>query len=151
MGIRLSDEEAWKFVAQAHTGIFTTLRADGWPVPLPVWFVAFDGAVHMRTPAKAKKLIRVRNDPRSSFCVETGEKWVELKSVVWTGNATLVDDADVMERVEEELGAKYKGFAVPMARVPDATKQHYSDRSGFIRFVPDGRSLTWDNSRLRLS
>ena len=33
MGIRLSDDEAWEFVAQAHTAILTTLRSDGWPVP----------------------------------------------------------------------------------------------------------------------
>ena len=30
---------AWAALAAAHTGILTTLRADGTPVPTPVWFL----------------------------------------------------------------------------------------------------------------
>jgi hypothetical protein len=34
-------------LAKAHTGIFTTLRADGTPISLPMWFVP-DPAVGRR-------------------------------------------------------------------------------------------------------
>ena len=53
MGVRLTSDEAWAFVEHAHTGIFTTLRRDGQPVALPVWFATVgggastvDGAAH---------------------------------------------------------------------------------------------------------
>jgi PPOX class probable F420-dependent enzyme len=151
MGVRLSEEEAWEFVTQSRTGILTTLRSDGYPVSLPIWFVVLDGAVYTRTPAKAKKVARVRNDPRASFCVESGDRWVELKAVVWTGAVSLVDDDALRNDVLKALGEKYAGYGVPMTRVPDATKRHYADTSAVIRFVPEGRFLTWDNARLRLS
>ena len=39
MSVRMTSDEAWEFVAAAHTGILTTLRADGFPISLPVWFI----------------------------------------------------------------------------------------------------------------
>ena len=42
MGISMSDDEAWHFIEQGHTGILTTLRRDGWPVALPLWFPVHD-------------------------------------------------------------------------------------------------------------
>lgn len=64
MGVRLSEDDAWHELETAHTGILTTMRGDGWPVPLPVWFIARDRRVYVRTPAKTKKVGHVRNDPR---------------------------------------------------------------------------------------
>ena len=37
--VRLSEDEAWAFVDGAHTGIFCSMKRDGSPVMLPVWFV----------------------------------------------------------------------------------------------------------------
>ena len=56
MGVRLTEDEAWAELAAAHTGILTTLRRDGRPVPLPVWFVALDRHVYVRTPARTRKV-----------------------------------------------------------------------------------------------
>jgi hypothetical protein len=42
MSIRLSEAEAWAELERAHTGIFTTLQRNGWPISLPMWFVALD-------------------------------------------------------------------------------------------------------------
>ena len=58
--IRLTEDEAWAEIAAAHTGILTTLRRDGMPIALPVWFVAEDRTVAMRTPGATKKIARIR-------------------------------------------------------------------------------------------
>jgi hypothetical protein len=63
MGIRLTDDEAWDVLARSHTGILTTLRADGRPVTLPVWFVALDRTVCLVAPSRTRKIRRVRRDP----------------------------------------------------------------------------------------
>ena len=73
MGVRLGEEEAWAELEHAHTGILTTLRRDGRPVSLPVWFAALDRRIYVRTPAKTRKVEHVRNDPRATFLVERGE------------------------------------------------------------------------------
>ena len=44
----MTTDEAWGVLASAHTGIFTSLRHDGVPVSLPVWFVALDRRVYLR-------------------------------------------------------------------------------------------------------
>lgn len=31
-GLRLTDDEIWTYVERAHTGVMTTLRADGMPI-----------------------------------------------------------------------------------------------------------------------
>lgn len=150
MGVRLSEDEAWAELAGAHTGIFTSLRRDGWPVSLPTWFVVLERSIYMRTPDRAKKLERVRHDRRSCFLVERGEQWAELAAVQVYVMASTVDDQELETRVVAALGAKYRDFRTPSPQMPDATKAHYGSGSTVIRLDPCGEVITWDNSRLRL-
>ncbi len=149
MSVRLSEEEAWAFVAGSHTGIFTTLRADGMPVALPVWFVVLDRTVCMGSPSRAKKVARVRHDPRASFLVERGLAWSELEAVSLTGTVAIVDDEERCARIDAALDLKYAGFRTESAAMPDDTRAHYAGRT-FLQFVPDERILSWDNHRIEL-
>jgi len=146
--VRLSREEAWAMIEASHTGIFTTLRRDGVPIALPVWFVVIDATICMTTPGGSKKVLRVRHDGRSSFLVESGEKWAELKAVHLTGRAEVVDDPGLVDRVAAASGVKYAGFRTASSTMPDATRKHYAASSALIRFVPDERTISWDNLRL---
>lgn len=150
MSIRLSPDEAWDFLASSHTGIFTTLRRDGMPVALPVWFVAIDHTICLAAPSRTKKLARLRHDPRASFLVESGEQWVKLKAVHLTGTVrflSLDDDFALIERIDAALDEKYGAFRSNRAALPDKTQDHYAART-FLQLIPDSRILTWDNSRM---
>ena len=152
MSIRLSPDEAWEALAQAHTGIFTTLRRDGMPIALPVWFVAIDRSICLAAPSRTKKLARLRHDPRASFLIESGERWVDLLAVHLTGRCELLDlekDRSLIERIDDALDVKYAKFRSDHTAMPQKTQEHYAART-FIRFVPDTRVLTWDNSRMPL-
>ncbi len=149
MSVRLDEAEIREFVTNGHTGIFTSLRADGWPVSLPIWYVWLDDHVYVRTRSKSKKVVRVNHDDRVSFVVESGKAWKELKSVVITGRAVVVEDEAELARVDTALGAKYKGFGTPKA-VPKATKKHYGGGSTVIRIDPVKHHLSWDNAKIRL-
>jgi nitroimidazol reductase NimA-like FMN-containing flavoprotein (pyridoxamine 5'-phosphate oxidase superfamily) len=151
--VRLSRQEAWAVIRDSHTGIFTTLRRDGWPIALPVWFVTIDEAVYLGTPAQSKKVARLAHDSRASFMVESGERWAELSAVHLTGTARLVDaDDPVLAVVERESSRKYDGFRTERTAMPKATAAHYDKRGAFaqIRFTPDERILSWDNARLEV-
>ena len=152
MSIRLSPDEAWEALAHAHTGIFTTLRRDGMPIALPVWFVAIDRSICLGAPSRTKKLARLRHDPRASFLIESGERWVDLLAVHLTGRCELLDlekDRSLIERIDDALDVKYAKFRSDHTAMPQKTQEHYAART-FIRFVPDTRVLTWDNSRMPL-
>ena len=150
MSIRLSRAEAWAVLGAAHTGIFTSLRADGMPVSLPVWFVALDERVYIGTPSHTKKVARVARDPRVSFLVESGERWTELVGVQLNGRASVVNDPSVVERVTAALDDKYSAHRTRRVDMPDATRAHYDVPTTIIEIVPDARILSWDNSRIRL-
>jgi PPOX class probable F420-dependent enzyme len=149
MGIRLTSDEAWEAVESAHTGILTTLRRDGMPIALPVWFVVDDRTVALMTPAGTKKIARVRHDPRAAFLVESGERYIELRAVHLTGRVEVVEDDQAMSRIEAAVNAKYAAFRPASASLPEAAQAYYASQV-FLRFVPDGRILTWDNAQLAM-
>lgn len=147
MTIRLTVDEAWEAVESAHTGILTTLRRDGMPIALPVWFVVDDRSVALMTPAGTKKIARIRHDPRASFLVESGEQYTTLRGVHLTGRVGVVEDPTAISRIEAAVNAKYAAFRPPAGNLPAAAQAYYAKQT-FLRFVPDGRILTWDNARL---
>jgi PPOX class probable F420-dependent enzyme len=149
MSVRLSADEAWNVLARSHTGILTTLRRDGMPIALPVWFVALDRTICMSAPSRTKKLARIRHDPRASFLVESGERWVELEAVHLTGRVEIVEDDTLVARIGEAIQAKYAPFQSDHAKMPEATQQHYAGRT-FLRLVPDERILSWNNGKIEL-
>ena len=150
MGIRLTPTEAWDVIAASHTGILTTLRRDGTPVSLPVWFVVDQQTIGMMTPSGTKKVSRIRHDPRASFLVESGQRWEELRAVHLTGRVQVVDDPDAVACIGSAFNAKYAPFRPASAALPTQTQAYYADQT-FLRFTPEGRMLTWDNARIPLT
>jgi len=147
VGVRMSDDEAWAFLEQGHTGILTTVRRDGRPVALPVWYVVLDREVYVGTPSGSQKVARIRRDPRAAFLVEAGERWAELRAVHLDGTVEVVDDAERCERVDAAVQEKYAAWQTPRRDMPAASRRHYAGRT-FLRFVPDGRPVSWDNRKL---
>jgi PPOX class probable F420-dependent enzyme len=147
MTIRLSVDEAWDAVESAHTGILTTLRRDGMPIALPVWFVVDDRSIAIMTPAGTKKIARIRHDPRASFLVESGEQYTELRGVHLTGRVQVVEDAAAISRIDAAVNDKYAAFRPSVASLPAGTQAYYA-KQVFLRFVADDRILTWDNARI---
>ncbi len=147
MSVRLSQDEAWEVLEQSHTGILTTLKADGAPVTLPVWFVVVDRTIGMMAPSRTRKVSRIRRDPRASFLVESGQRWAELRAVHLSGLVEELGDGPLRDRIDALLDQKYAAFRTARSAMPSATQDHYANRS-FLRFVPDPRMLTWDNRRI---
>jgi nitroimidazol reductase NimA-like FMN-containing flavoprotein (pyridoxamine 5'-phosphate oxidase superfamily) len=145
--IRLTPDEAWVMLEERRVGIFTSLRRDGSPISLPVWYAPIDRRIYLHGPAKAKKFARVRNNPRVSFLCETGERWRDLCVVHLTGVARVVDDESVERLVATEFERRYSALRPPRVELPDSAKARYR---GFavIEITPDERFLSWDNSRL---
>lgn len=129
-------------LAAAHTGILTTLKADGTPVTLPMWFVVLDGRIYVSTPGRAKKVARVRRNPRVSFLVESGIRWTELQAVHLTGHARVVDDEALYARVRRALDDKYAAF-----RSEENNRRVEGISMAVVEIAPDDRFLTWDNTR----
>jgi nitroimidazol reductase NimA-like FMN-containing flavoprotein (pyridoxamine 5'-phosphate oxidase superfamily) len=144
----MTEEEIWSFVATAHTGVMTTLRRDGVPISLPLWFVCLDRTIYVRT--RGAKLRRIAHDRRASFLVESGEHWAELKAAHFTGRAEIVDvDPETSGRFRSEMDRKYAAYRTALKEMPTSTADHYArSLNGIVRFTPDDRILQWDNAKL---
>jgi PPOX class probable F420-dependent enzyme len=151
MGINLKDDEVWAYVSAAHTAVLTTLRRDGWPVALPVWFAVVDRLIYLKTFPTLVKAKRVARDPRASFVVEDGEAWTELRAVTLTANAELLPEGHEADTARRALAAKYPPeIDVPVHRLPEASRAYYGAQDVIIRLTPTGEPISWDNRRLRL-
>lgn len=149
MAITLDADERRRLLEGATTGILTTLRRDGGPVALPVWFVLHGDALYTRTPRPTMKLRRVRHDPRGSFLVESGEKWLELTALHLDVAIAEESDPATLEQVHAALDDKYAGMGPPLDRLPERARALYADRA-VLRLTPVGRQLSWDNAKIRL-
>ena len=144
---RMTEDEIWSYLARGHTGIHTTLRRDGVPIAMPLWYAVLDRVIYVQT--RGAKLARIRHDARSSFLVESGQRWADLKAVHLTGVSEIVDlDQDRSARFRAEMDRKYAAFS-SQAQMPKDTATYYATAvTGVVRFTPDSRVLHWDNSKL---
>lgn len=146
---RMTPDEVQEYLRDGHTGILTTLRRDGVPIAMPLWYAYLDGGVYAQT--RGRKLQRIRHDPRGSFLVETGQRWADLKAVHLTGTCEIVDlDGDLSKRFGAEIDRKYSAFR-SRSSMPKETAEFYAKAlNGVVRFTPDERILNWDNTKLTL-
>jgi PPOX class probable F420-dependent enzyme len=144
MGFRLSTEEAWAFLAQAHTSIVTTLRKDGRPIAVPVWHVVSDQTLYVQTPTATKKLARIRNDDRAHVLVEAGRAWGELRAVSFEARATIVEDG---QPILDAINEKYAAFLAPADGLPAPVRERYSQMT-VVRLDPVGRLNSFNNAAL---
>jgi PPOX class probable F420-dependent enzyme len=150
VGIRLSDEEIQEFLAGAHTAILATLRQDGAPFALPLWFVLVDGIPYVRTRAATAKAAHLRRDPRVCFTVEEGEAWAELKAVILSGTVVFEDDPALLARIDAAFAGKYRNHRMP-SQAPSATKRTYAVEQVYLRIAATEPARTWDNAKIRLA
>lgn len=149
MGVSLNAEEQLAFLESGHTAIVTTIRKDGRPSPVPVWYVMVDGRMYFGTPSVAAKLKHLKRDPRCSVLVETGEKWRDLVALQFQADAVILDDGPEAAAADAASVAKYEAFRTPVEQLPASAQALYGD-SVWIRLDPVGHAVSWNNSKIRL-
>ncbi len=146
--VRMTPDECWEMLETSVNGVFTTLRANGQPISLPVWYVVLDRKIYMVT--RGKKVVRVRNDQRCSFLVDTGERWAELRAVhVECVGRVIEPSEELAQRIAQALNGKYAPYRTARGAMPEQTADYYEKNLNFtIELTPVGKMLNWDNSKL---
>jgi general stress protein 26 len=90
-------------LSAAHNYWVSTVRPDRRPHAMPVWAVWHDGLVYFST---AKTSVKARNLYANPHCVVTTEDANE--AVIVEGDASVVDDAAVLQPVWDAYKAKYE-------------------------------------------
>jgi len=107
---RAMTEDEWRrFVMEGtHTGKLATVRKDGSPSVVPIWFVLDDeGAFVFTTGSRSGKARAMRRDPRVALVVD--EERPPFSFVLVRGEVTLDDDVEAMLPWATKIGGRYMG------------------------------------------
>jgi PPOX class probable F420-dependent enzyme len=144
----MSGGEIVGFISDHGTAVLTTLRADGRPVPLPVWYVAADGALYFQTPLRSRKVGNIERDPRVAVLIDDGERWEHLRGVLIQGTAERVTDEAGLARVLAAFADLFADLTVPPGSLPSASSARYAEMAVFRVAVPE-KPVSWDNRKVR--
>lgn len=135
----MSEAELEAFLAQTFPtplGVIATLRRDGSPHLVPVWFRWESGAVRVWTTETRVWVRNVLRDPRVAFSVQTFEE--PYPAVMMRGGATVAtaDDAATVEQAR----AIARRYLAP--EDVEGYVARWSDLRSIVTIIPD-HTVSW--------
>jgi PPOX class probable F420-dependent enzyme len=108
MSTHMTRDEWRAFVSEGtRTGKLATVRRDGRPHVVPIWFVLDGDDLVFTTGKRTVKAHAMRRDPRVSICVDEEEPPYAFVTI--EGTAGLAEDAGDVLRFATEIGGRYMG------------------------------------------
>ena len=130
---RAMNEDEWhRFVMEGtRTGKLATVRKDGSPSVVPIWFVLDDdGAFIFTTGSGSAKAQAMRRDPRVALVVD--DERPPFGFVLVRGDVTLDDDIEVMLPWATKIGGRYMG----QDRAEQFGRRNAAPGEVLVRLVP---------------
>ena len=90
-----------------RTGKLATVRADGRPHVVPIWFTLRDDDVVFNTHESSVKATNMRREPRVAIAVD--DQAPPYSFVTIEGIATLGEDDPQLVEIATEIGGRYMG------------------------------------------
>jgi general stress protein 26 len=143
--IVLSESERLQLLEEERVAVVSSLGPRGWPHSMPLWFVPRAGEIWIWTYAKSQKVRNLERDPRASLQVETGEKYEQLRGVMFQCETTLHREADDVAALGVEIFERYTGG--PLADDVHAMVLKQAAKRVAMEFVEHAR-VTWDHRKL---
>lgn len=104
----MTEEEYLKFLTSGtKTGKLATVRADGRPHVVPVWFVLEGDKIVFNTGSSSVKAKNMMRDPRVSISVDDQEPPYSFVTV--EGTAELIENQAECLNCATRIGARYMG------------------------------------------
>ncbi|MEP6953534.1 MAG: PPOX class F420-dependent oxidoreductase [Solirubrobacteraceae bacterium] len=102
-------EQEWRAFVQAgtRTGKLATVRKDGRPHVMPIWFLLDGDDVVFNTGAETVKGRNLRREGRAALCVDDDHP--PFAFVAITGPVELVEDVAEVRRWATAIGERYMG------------------------------------------
>ena len=106
---RMDAETLSEFLDQPHIGVIATLRRDGMPYSVPVWWLHDDGDFWITGTTTRVWCRQLLNDPRCSLCVEAMSPVAGHIGFDGTVEACQLPDFDIWP-ITRRLVEKYVGL-----------------------------------------
>jgi PPOX class probable F420-dependent enzyme len=107
---KMPPDECRRFLLErARTAKLATVRADGRPHVVPVWFDLDGDTLVFTTWHKSVKAVNLRRDPRACLCVDDDAPPFAFVQV--EGKVAMSQDADDLKYWATRIAARYMGVA----------------------------------------
>ena len=105
----MSKAEIDAFLNGVHLARVATVRPDGRPHVVPVWYLWEDGCFYIETSRSAVKADNLRSNPNIAITVDITEGGLRLRYVILEGQATLIENKATVKKLTERIYSRYVG------------------------------------------
>lgn len=108
MATQMTEDEWRAFIAEGtRTGKLSTVRADGGPHVVPVWFLLDGGDLVFTTEDRTAKGQNLRRDDRAALCVD--DERPPFSYAVLRGRTAISEDPGQLRTWATDIAARYMG------------------------------------------
>ena len=107
----LADAPVQTFLATKQIALLATVRADGAPLAMPMWFLHDAATLTMISVEGAQKVRNLRHDSRVCVVAEAGGGGADIRGVTVLGRAEFLADGPARRTLAERFHEKYPGLA----------------------------------------
>ncbi|HZR40857.1 MAG TPA: PPOX class F420-dependent oxidoreductase [Ktedonobacteraceae bacterium] len=115
---------------QTRTGKLATVRKDGRPHVVPIWFTLDGDTIVFNTGGSSVKAANMRRDPRVSLCVDDERPLYTF--LIIEGIATFDNNPDALRTWATRIGDRYMGND----RAEEYGKRNSSEGELLVRITP---------------
>ncbi len=143
--IEMNPAEIAAYLSSQPRIILVTNGPNGLPHPMPMNFALDDDdRIVMTTFRKSQKVKNLERDPRAALLVESGRDYADLKSVLISANAEIIDDPD---NIRERLSGLRWTTASPLRSDRGPQLAATFAKRVILRFTPF-EYVSWDHAKL---
>lgn len=84
-----------------------TISPSGSPHIVPVWYRYTNGRFYVGTNTRTEKAKNIENNPRVSFCIDTGIKSPDIFGIMGVGRARLIVRPNKVQYLAEKILLRY--------------------------------------------
>ena len=105
--VKLTEEQRHFLLEAIKTGKLATVRADGRPHVVPIWYHLDGDTIVFNTGNTSVKAANMRRDPRVMLCIDDDRP--PFAFILIEGTATLSDDLETVKHWATRIGERYMG------------------------------------------
>jgi len=106
-----ADGPVQRFLATKQIALLATVRADGAPLAMPMWFLHDAATLTMISVEGTQKVRNLRRDPRVCVVAEAGGGGEDIRGVTVLGRAEFLTDGPERRALAERFHEKYPRLA----------------------------------------
>jgi PPOX class probable F420-dependent enzyme len=143
----LAKAEIDAFLAQPLIARIATVRPDGRPHVVPIWFHWDGTSIYMETPPTFVKARNLAANPNVAITVDITEGGLRFKAVVLEGKVQILTDRTEVLNLVKTIYTKYLG---PEGVESPTPKRMINSEHIIIKLSPS-KILSWDDTRKGLA